>query len=103
MQADAVSHAGPLRSPRKNLIRRLNDEFSGERNRWLNRAAFFQSEDIPYLKFLVPDGLRVLELGCGTGRLLTALKPSFGLGVDISERMITQARKAILIIDTRTN
>jgi SAM-dependent methyltransferase len=34
-----------------------------------------------------------LELGCGTGHLLAALKPSFGVGVDFSEGMIRQARQ----------
>ncbi len=33
-----------------------------------------------------------LELGCGTGRLLRALAPSRGLGVDFSPAMIEQAR-----------
>jgi SAM-dependent methyltransferase len=32
----------------------------------------------------VPAGHRVLELGCGGGALLAALKPSFGLGIDFS-------------------
>jgi hypothetical protein len=36
----------------------------------------------------------VLELGCGTGDLLAALKPSFGVGVDFSEAMIGEARRA---------
>src|SRR2546430_2715643 len=57
-------------------------------------AAFFHAEDLLYLKFLVPEGARVLELGCGTGDLLAALKPAFGVGVDFSAGMIEQARKA---------
>jgi len=89
-----ASHARRPMSARKNLIRRLNDDFSRERDLWLKRAAFFHSEDLRYLSFLIPEGLRVLELGCGTGHLLAALKPSFGVGVDISEGMIRQARQA---------
>jgi SAM-dependent methyltransferase len=81
-------------SSRKNIIRGLNNDFSGDRERWLKRAAFFHSEDLRYLSFLIPEGLRVLELGCGTGHLLAALKPSFGVGVDFSEGMIRQARQA---------
>ena len=33
----------------------------------------------------------VLELGCGTGELLAALKPSVGVGVDLSAEMIRLA------------
>jgi len=44
-------------------------------------------------QFLVPPGLRVLELGCGEGRLLASLRPSAGTGVDFSPAMIASARE----------
>jgi SAM-dependent methyltransferase len=40
---------------------------------------------------LNPPGQRVLELGCGTGDLLAACCPSFGVGVDFSREMIIRA------------
>lgn len=45
-----------------------------------------------YFGFLVPPGLRVLELGCGLGDLLAAVKPARGVGVDFSPAMVEQAR-----------
>ncbi len=36
---------------------------------------------------------RILELGCGTGDVLAFLNPKYGLGIDISENMITIAKK----------
>jgi 2-polyprenyl-3-methyl-5-hydroxy-6-metoxy-1,4-benzoquinol methylase len=42
--------------------------------------------------FIVPKGVRVLELGCATGRLLAATQPSYGLGIDIDEKQIEAAR-----------
>jgi SAM-dependent methyltransferase len=44
-------------------------------------------------RFLVPPGLRVLELGCSDGDLLAALAPSEGVGVDFSPAMIDLARE----------
>lgn len=44
-------------------------------------------------QFLIPPGRRVLELGCGKGDLLAALKPSRGVGLDFSPEMIAQACK----------
>ena len=46
-----------------------------------------------YMKFLVPKGARVLDLGCGTGDLLAELEPSYGVGVDLSPAMIEQAKR----------
>ena len=79
---------------RKQAILRTQDEMASERSRWLERGAFFHQEDLRYLKFLIPEGARVLELGCGNGHLLAALKPSFGVGVDFSGGMIAEARKS---------
>jgi len=70
------------------------DSLSASKKSWVHHAAFFHQEDLRYLKFLIPEGARVLELGCGTGDLLAALKPSHGVGVDFSEGMIREARKA---------
>ena len=44
-----------------------------------------------YYAYLIPPGLRVLELGCGRGDLLSSVKPSFGVGIDFSERMMAKA------------
>ncbi|MCZ8036138.1 MAG: glycosyltransferase [Novosphingobium sp.] len=81
-------------SPRKETIRAASDAAAPDRRRWRERHAFFHEEDLRYLSFLVPPGSRVLEIGCGTGDLLTALKPSFGVGVDISSGMIDLAKSA---------
>jgi SAM-dependent methyltransferase len=81
-------------SQRKQQVRRMFDERARNLPLWRDKAAFFHTEDRRYLKFLVPPGSRVLELGCGTGNLLAALEPSVGVGVDFSEPMIAAARRA---------
>src|SRR6201993_4769259 len=43
--------------------------------------------------FWVPPGMRVLEIGCGIGDLLAAVKPARGVGVDFSPEMIKLARQ----------
>ncbi len=42
---------------------------------------------------LIPRGRRVLELGCGDGGLLAALRPAVGVGVDFSPEMLRHARQ----------
>src|SRR5712692_7987782 len=46
-----------------------------------------------YYSFLIPPGARVLEIGCGLGNLLAAVKPAHGVGVDFSPAMIALARE----------
>jgi SAM-dependent methyltransferase len=42
---------------------------------------------------IVAPNQRVLEIGCGQGDLLAALKPSFGVGVDFSSGMLRRAAR----------
>ena len=41
---------------------------------------------------MIPQGARVLEIGCGNGDLLASLKPAVGTGVDISSEMVALAK-----------
>ncbi len=68
------------------------DSLAPEADRWLARARAYHEELKRLLRFLVPPGLSVLEVGCGTGDLLAALEPARGVGVDLSREMIRRAR-----------
>src|SRR3954447_17896825 len=55
-----------------------------------NRTYYRLIESI--YRFLVAEGSSVLEVGSGGGDLLAALRPSRGLGVDVSKEMVALAR-----------
>src|SRR5258708_37501125 len=63
-----------------------------ETERWREFNAAYHDDDRKFMRFLVPPGKRVLELGCGSGHMLAALEPSFGVGVDFSPKTIAKAR-----------
>ncbi len=79
-------------SPRKQAIQAYADDIAALREDWIKRNRSFHDEDLRYLKFVIPEGARVLDIGCGTGHVLDGLKPSYGVGVDFSEEMIKQAK-----------
>ncbi|MCI0340009.1 MAG: glycosyltransferase [Planctomycetales bacterium] len=68
------------------------DSLAPEADRWLARSRAYHEELKRLLRFLVPPGLSVLEVGCGTGDLLAALAPARGVGVDLSRGMVQRAR-----------
>ena len=74
-------------------IRKWADNVASRRSRWRTRSQYFHDTDEEYLRFLIPENLRVLELGCGTGDVLAALRPQVGVGIDISSEMIRVASK----------
>ena len=54
--------------------------------------AYYRRRLIEIYQFLIPPGMRVLELGCGEGDLLAAVRPARGVGIDLSPLMIERAR-----------
>lgn len=79
------------KSDKKTILRERFDHLAKSRERWQQRASYYYEDQRKYLCFLIPEGLRVLEVGSGLGDLLAALKPSRGLGVDLSEAMVKEA------------
>jgi len=67
------------------------DERAASRTRELER--FYHRLLKNYFRFLIPPDQRVLEIGCGLGDLLAAVKPARGVGVDFSPAMIKLARE----------
>ena len=58
--------------------------------RWWGKH--YQSLLAKTYQFVVPSDVAVLELGCGQGDLLSALKPELGVGIDISIEMLRMAK-----------
>ena len=67
------------------------DTLAPQRAQWKAKNRFYHTALENIYANLVPSNRRILELGCGTGDLLTILKPSFGVGVDLSGQMIQLA------------
>lgn len=79
-------------SERKKRIFEHSERFAPEREKWLLKNDYFHQEDINYLRFLIPEEKKVLDLGSGLGDVLAALKPSYGVGIDASRAMVESAK-----------
>src|ERR1700687_2965525 len=75
---------------RQNLLEhyKINGE---ELDRWREFNVAYHEDDRKFTQFLIPPGKRVLELGCGRGDLLAALKPTYGVGIDFGAETIAKA------------
>jgi ubiquinone/menaquinone biosynthesis C-methylase UbiE len=68
------------------------DRIAPHRDRWKSKNYLYYEDLIRFLKFVVPPGKSVLEVGCGTGDLVAALEPVRGIGIDISGEMVKIAK-----------
>jgi ubiquinone/menaquinone biosynthesis C-methylase UbiE len=68
------------------------DRLADERDAWQEKSRGYYESIAKLMRFIVPEGASVLEIGCGTGDLLAALRPHEGVGLDLSAKLIARAR-----------
>ena len=60
---------------------------------WIDQNRYYYDLLARLLRFLVEPGKRVLFLRCHTGDLLAAVRPAYGVGLEISREMIAVAQQ----------
>lgn len=74
-------------------VRIKMDEIASSRDKWIRRNKFYYNSVIKFLKLNIPEDSSVIEIGCGTGYLLSKLNCKKSTGIDISPGMISKARE----------
>lgn len=77
----------------KEIIHGYFEQLASKRDKWKKRNRFYHKTLQKHFSFIIPEGSTVLELGCGTGDLLHSVKPSLGVGIDFSEKMVSIAKE----------
>jgi SAM-dependent methyltransferase len=75
----------------KEEIRRHFETVARDYDRWKEKSDYYYGLLADIYRDLVPSGRSVLEIGCGTGTLLSLLEPRRGVGIDISPGMVAIA------------
>lgn len=79
-------------SARKMQVKDFMNRVGGRREYYLKINRYYYQELEKLARWHIPENSRVLEIGCGLGNLLASLKPSLGVGIDLSETMIRLAK-----------
>jgi len=67
------------------------DSIARKRDSWQGMGRWYHRRLAEIFRFYIAPNMRVMEIGCGDGRLLAELNPAYGVGVDFSEEMIQRA------------
>ena len=89
----AVEPRVAVLDPVKQNIRDHYDRVASSRDRWYERSRYYHRHVESTVGAIVPPGASVLELASGTGNLLASLKPSRGVGVDLSPESVRIAQR----------
>lgn len=71
----------------------IYDELADTRAQWADKNPYYWQELHRLVATLVGPARRVLEVGCGLGDLLAALPAERAAGIDVSPRMVRNARE----------
>lgn len=78
---------------KKTWLKEYFDHLAPNRDKWIKRNQYYHKSLKDLCRFIVPAGSSVLDVGCGTGDLLNSIEPSYGLGIDLSSKMIETSVK----------
>jgi SAM-dependent methyltransferase len=77
----------------KENIRSFYTTTAASRSNWIKMNSFYHKSLEKYISSIIPEGKRVLEIGCGNGDLLAATLPAYGVGIDFAPPFIETASK----------
>jgi hypothetical protein len=92
--AMAAGQFGPSALKRRaDEVRQHYDRVSASRGDYIAKNSYYYEQIYRLLRFIIPPGKRVLQVGCLTPDFLNAVEPSFGVGIDFSPKQIEECRR----------
>ncbi len=69
------------------------EELAPRYDRQRQKQSYYYNYLLRWLRYVIPEGKSVIELGCADGSQLMALKPSHAVGIDFSPRILKLAQE----------
>jgi hypothetical protein len=93
-EATAAGRFGPAALERRVMEIREHYECITERRAdYIAKNAYYYNQIFQLLRFIIPPGKRVLQVGCLTPDFLQAVEPSFGVGIDLCAGQVDLASR----------
>ncbi|MBV8824544.1 MAG: glycosyltransferase, partial [Hyphomicrobiales bacterium] len=94
--AMAAGQFGPSALTRRaEEVRRHYDQASAARGGYIGENPYYYEQIYRLLRFIIPPGKRVLQVGCLTPDFLDVVQPNYGVGIDFSPGHIEEARQRL--------
>jgi hypothetical protein len=85
-EATAAGRFGPAALERRvEEVREHYERMCERRADYIAKNAYYYEQVFQLLRFIVPPGKRVVQVGCLTPDFLHVVAPSFGVGIDLCE------------------
>lgn len=78
--------------PKQRALKKIPEDYKPF-SYWLEKNHYYHHRLKKFYRFTIPEGMRVLALQCKNGYLLDAVKPSYGVGVDVDPMVIQEAKE----------
>src|SRR5436190_14650596 len=93
-QARSLGVRAAREDPLVEEVRRFYEEHHDGIERARHARRYFYRTLTRVLQTRVPPGQAILDIGCGSGHLLAALRPARAVGIDLSAPAVATARAA---------
>lgn len=77
----------------KREIRDYFERVASDWDRWHQKNAYYHNKARNLIQGMIPPGSNVLQIGCGTGDLLAAVRPRRGIGLNLAHSLTELARR----------
>jgi SAM-dependent methyltransferase len=68
-------------------------EYADKKTYFSRKSSYYHKYLNNLIKFFIPEGSSVIEIGCGTGETLNSVKPNPGVGIDYNNYLIEKGRE----------